>query len=394
MHNINVNAILELPKGGGLMLTSYTVKGFKSFKEETTVDLTPTNYKTLAEQNIYDGVLKGVLFVGANASGKSNIIMAIKVLAELLFAKYEINIFKDICLFADNDEMEFTFNFKINGSNIKYYIEFKLFEGFSAEKLYIDNNIMLERIGDSARSYIAKDALSYSNISHNVLVLREIYFNTKFRNNDTLIKWFDFLNSFIYYDLCKQKQVSFKEDIFNLYEYLDKFGVKKVNEFFEEYEFRQQIDYESAAINNVSKNKQIWFLKNDINVHLPFEWESLGNQTLLTLLNKFFYIVENGGILILDEFSSGFHNDLEELLIKYFMKNAKNAQLFFVSHSTNLLSNRLLRPDQIYTVAFEGKHGSVLNRISNEQPREAQNLEKMYLGGVFGGLPNYETNDK
>ena len=70
------------------------------------------------------------------------------------------------------------------------------------------------------------------------------------------------------------------------------------------------------------------------------------------------------------------------------MENSQNAQIFIVSHSTNLLTNTLLRPDQIYTVDFIKEQGSKLNRVSDRKPREAQNLEKMYLSGVFDGLPN------
>lgn len=95
----------------------------------------------------------------------------------------------------------------------------------------------------------------------------------------------------------------------------------------------------------------------------------------------------------MNEFSSGFHNELETLLVKYFMENADRAQLLFVSHSTNLLTNTLLRPDQEYIVEFHGKDGTVLKRISSEQPRAAQNVEKMYLSGVFGGLPGYGRGD-
>lgn len=67
-------------------------------------------------------------------------------------------------------------------------------------------------------------------------------------------------------------------------------------------------------------------------------------------------------------------------------------KVLFVSHSTNLLSNALLRPDQIYAVEMMGDEGSILNRFSDEQPRVAQNLEKMYLSGVFGGIPEYATD--
>ena len=50
------------------MLTKITMKNFKSFKNPVTVDLMKTNY-TILPQNVADnGVLKGCIFVGANAS--------------------------------------------------------------------------------------------------------------------------------------------------------------------------------------------------------------------------------------------------------------------------------------------------------------------------------------
>jgi len=84
---------------------------------------------------------------------------------------------------------------------------------------------------------------------------------------------------------------------------------------------------------------------------------------------------------------------LEELLIRFFMKSANGSQIIFVSHSTNLLSTSLLRPDQIYSVEFDAE-GSKIKRFSSEKPREAQNLEKMYLSGVFNGVPGYESTDQ
>ena len=128
---------------------------------------------------------------------------------------------------------------------------------------------------------------------------------------------------------------------------------------------------------------------------VPFAEESLGNQNLLRILPSFLSVIENGGMLLIDEFSSGFHNDLENLLVRYFMEKANYAQMLFVSHSTNLLSNSILRPDQEYSVEFQRENGSTVKRFSSEQPRSAQNIEKMYVSGVFGGLPEYkEVNDE
>ena len=65
------------------------------------------------------------------------------------------------------------------------------------------------------------------------------------------------------------------------------------------------------------------------------------------------------------------------------------AKLSLSPNNTNLLSNSIFRPDQEYSVDFF-ENGSVVNRFSNDKPREAQNIEKMYNSGCFGGKPNYK----
>ena len=124
-----------------------------------------------------------------------------------------------------------------------------------------------------------------------------------------------------------------------------------------------------------------------MNVGLPLDLESMGNKTLIEILPQILQAIRKSCMVIIDEFSA-LHNQLEERIIKYFMDNADKSQLFIVSHSTNLLTNTLFRPDQIYTVDYIIGKGSKIYRASDSKPREAQNLEKMYLSGVFNGLPN------
>src|SRR5699024_12273688 len=95
-------------------------------------------------------------------------------------------------------------------------------------------------------------------------------------------------------------------------------------------------------------------------------------------------------MLIYDEFGNVLHTRLSELVIRFFMDHSKSSQLFITSHHSNLISTSVFRPDQINLVSFQGANGSQVNRLSQFKPREAQNLEKMYLGGMFEGLPNYE----
>lgn len=371
------------------MLIEYSIKGFKSFAEQTTVDIKAKNYKILTNTNTNnDNVLKGLMFVGANASGKSNVVLALKLLLDLLFAKTDISISNYKCKFG-GEEISLNYKFLIDRKEIAYSIDYNCDEKVTVEKLFVDSEELLNRVGITATDITSGTKKIYDNIQDGSLILREIYFNSKFRNNSVLKKWFDFLMNSIYIDLYSQEVSVYRDINLDLAEHLNKNGVEQINSFFKEFNFGQFVEYDNIS----SKNSQIYFKRDNVDVKIPYALESLGNQNLVTLLPKFFYVIENGGMLILDEFSSGFHNDLEELLISYFMKHAKNAQLIFVSHSTNLLSNRLLRPDQIYTVDFENSKGSVINRVSNQQPREGQNLEKMYLGGVFDGLPKYNNNN-
>ena len=118
--------------------------------------------------------------------------------------------------------------------------------------------------------------------------------------------------------------------------------------------------------------------------------ESQGNQVFAELLPNLISVMENPGMLIIDEFGNSLHNKLAEKIIKFFMETANDSQIFITSHHTNLVSNSVFRPDQVDLISFQEKSGSIVKRLSQFKPREAQNLEKMYLGGMFEGLPTYE----
>ena len=51
------------------MLKKVEIKNFKSFKNQTEINLSKTNYNFLSQNVNKDGILKGCIFVGPNASG-------------------------------------------------------------------------------------------------------------------------------------------------------------------------------------------------------------------------------------------------------------------------------------------------------------------------------------
>ena len=388
------------------MLSKITLDNFKSFKNKTTIDLTKTNY-TILPMNVADnGVLKGCIFVGANASGKSTIILGVKLLLDFLFSERNLNSGIFLCMFGNRNRScySLTYEFLIEKKIVKYSFEVDVRKNMISEKLWLDDALMLERMGLSAKSYIAEpDGISYdeTDVGKDTLFLRTLYFNTKFASNPVLSAWMDYMKNSIYINMFEKTIISYSQAEVSVARYLDNGGCESINRFFDEYHFEQNIEYDhSSKGGNVrlvagedESQKYIFFKRKGIEVPIPFMEESLGNQNLLRILPAFLTVIQNGGMLLVDEFSSGFHNELENLLVRYFMEKAAHAQMLFVSHSTNLLSNFILRPDQEYSVEFRNENGSTVKRFSSEQPRSAQNIEKMYVSGVFGGLPEYKEVD-
>lgn len=180
-----------------------------------------------------------------------------------------------------------------------------------------------------------------------------------------------------------------EEQSLRIEKYVEEHGIMEINQFLDECGFSFHLIHHPERNAGETGFGNLTVKRDGIMPEIPMDIESLGNKILVQFLPMYLSVIRHGGMLICDEFSSGLHNDLEELLIRYFMKHAGQAQIFIVSHSTNLLSSSLFRPDQLYAVNFD-QEGSNIVRFSSEQPRTAQNYEKMYLGGVFSGIPQYK----
>ena len=84
------------------MLKYYEIENYRSFKKKTRFSLERTDYKLLENTNTSCNILKGALFVGPNASGKSNALLPVKLLLDLLFADKIFNFHSDHCIFSMN----------------------------------------------------------------------------------------------------------------------------------------------------------------------------------------------------------------------------------------------------------------------------------------------------
>lgn len=322
---------------------------------------------------------------------------AIRFLLELLLWQVNVELLDYVCLFSKvTGKMELEYNFIIHKEKIDYLIKIDA-NKITSEKLLINGEERLNRIKENAEYIDAYGKkIEIEKLENNQSAIRRVYFDTKFNEDKILKLWFEFLEKSVYIDQSKRniRKASGNTSQITYKEYFEKQGTDKFNQFLKNINYDQYVEYTNEYISDrlivrfADNQKDVIIKRKNMEFGIPLAKESAGTQTLINILPIILGAMHDNAMVVIDEFSSSFHNMLEEKIIKYFMENSKNAQLFIVSHSTNLLTNTLLRPDQIYTVDFEKNKGSKLNRVSDSKPREAQNLEKMYLSGVFNGIPN------
>ncbi len=118
--------------------------------------------------------------------------------------------------------------------------------------------------------------------------------------------------------------------------------------------------------------------------------ESEGTKSLFVVLQKVLYVLDMGGIAILDEFDADLHPDMISELVNLFaskIHNPKNAQLLFSTHQTQLL-NELEKYQIILTEKDEKNAKSEVWRLDEQENRPDVNLYKKYISGTYGAIPN------
>lgn len=374
------------------MLTKMYLTNFLSFEKRTEFDFTASKYSILAETNVHNGVLKGALFIGPNASGKSNALKGISFLINLIkgegasFEKYR-------CVFAKTPYTTAEYEFILCNKSVVYKIEYNILSKNISEALTIDGIQVLKREGSNGELRIGNSITSDNQLDSVTLFLRTASFNTgRFPQEPVLHELMEYLFNSYCIDGYNQGALWGQ----NITKYAEEHGVDTLNQYLQDFNYDFFVEYGSEAsgegltISVGSNEKIVFFKRKNFTLPIAFFNESQGNQVFADLLPSLISIIESPGMLIYDEFGNGLHNKLAEKVIRFFMEHSNGSQFFITSHHTNFISNSVFRPDQINLVSFHGANGSQVDRLSQFRPREAQNLEKMYLGGMFEGLPNYE----
>jgi len=374
------------------MLTKMYLTNFLSFKERTEFDFSASKYSILGETNVYNDILKGALFIGPNASGKSNALKGIAFIINLIKGE-GASFAKNRCVFAKTPFTTVEYEFLFSGKKVIYRIEYDVRTKSISENLTIDSILVLKREGVKGELRIGDSVTQDDMLDEETLFLRTASFDTgRFPKEPVLRELMDYLQNSYCIDGYNQGAHWGNTII----KYAEEHGVEKINKYLQDFNYDFFVEYgseskgEGLTVSVGSNKKIVFFKRKSFQLPIVFFEESQGNQVFADMLPNLINIIEKPGMLVFDEFGNSLHNKLSEKIIKFFMKNAKDSQMFVSSHHTNLISNYVLRPDQIDLISFKGLSGSKVNRLSQFKPREAQNMEKMYLGGMFEGLPIYE----
>lgn len=119
--------------------------------------------------------------------------------------------------------------------------------------------------------------------------------------------------------------------------------------------------------------------------------ESDGTLTWLGLIPELLAVLEQGGLIVVDELDASLHPVISGNLVELFQDPSTNrhgAQIIFTTHDTSLLGR--LNRDEVW-LASKRRDGSTeltaLSDFRSTSARRSANLERGYLQGRFGGIP-------
>ena len=121
-----------------------------------------------------------------------------------------------------------------------------------------------------------------------------------------------------------------------------------------------------------------------------FHEESLGTQRLYAFAAPVLDVLRNGKLLVVDELDSSLHTLLVRRLVNMFnnsVTNPNGAQLVFSTHDTSLLEDSLFRRDQVWFTEKNRNQATKLYPLTDFSPRKKEALERGYLAGRYGAVP-------
>ena len=418
------------------MLIDYRFSNFRSFKDMTNLSMIAGRQTTLNTNLIreYDlRILPSAVIYGANASGKSNIIMSLAVMKDIVLSgSLEANLpnLKNFELYPfAYQEVEKPIKFEIDFIYDRMRLEF----GFEVEvstfkketgRIVSESLTYIDKSGQKTLIYIRdrdriqinkeKKALSLIEFDENLLKQFEKKINENIDATELFLS--RAFKSTISNELADMVLGFFKEKLV----VVSDFTLKKMNLTFSMEDkpkkdffawnkildgFVRNADFgpqgiafkSSKSDSKESSNMELVsiYKYNDENIVIPSElMESRGTLKLVDFAIPFAKFFKSGGVFVLDEFDAAIHPELIKGILALFNDsdlNKAGAQLIFTTHNPIYLNNKIFRRDQIRFVEKDtDSYESVIYSLADfgsEEVRNDHNFLINYFKGNYGTLP-------
>lgn len=135
-------------------------------------------------------------------------------------------------------------------------------------------------------------------------------------------------------------------------------------------------------------------IDNDL-VTMSEKQESDGTLAVASLLLEIIPVLENGGVLIVDELDRSMHPYMTSEIVRIFKSktaNRKNAQLIFTTHDLSLLDNNIngepsLDKEEIWFTEKSLRGASGIYPLDSIKNVRSKNYYEKYSLGAFGAVP-------
>lgn len=381
------------------MVIEIRLSNFFSVMDEVVLDMRAANIQTKKSKELEDNtfsyqkgrLLKTVAIYGANASGKSSIVKAIRACVGMIINSHNHNentVFPFAPFkFGGADKLSsFFIRFNTNGVEYEYSFQMTQTQIMKEELYYYPNGRRSkvfsrdESLGpDKKKVYDFRDAITrpmdvVANTSQKTLfVSRASQMGREVAQKVFRFFYENFILDFYNYNpvLLGRLLEANKEQLLSVLHIADS-------------------DIVNVSSDDIQKTQLIITTYHKNNPTVPFDFsteESDGTQRLFFMMLTILDIVKNNKILLVDEIERSLHTRLVEYIISLFNRS-ESAQLIYTTHNTYLLDNNKVRKDQVYFTNKRADGSTDLYSLYDYKDfRDTMDFEKAYLQGRFDAIP-------
>ena len=380
------------------MLKKFILNNYKNFRKSICIDFENIAGYQFSTDCISNGIISKMLIYGRNATGKTNLG---KALMDIYATIFRSPVFAEEGIFTNADVKEgsaqFSYIFQFGDNELVYrYARISELE-LLKEELVINETVIfrcdfanrkynfhnLEYIGAETanierylQSLNERENMEET-IESKLPFLRWIVSNSALESDSILIKLTNYVRRMYMIAANNVALIRLRRMNDSFYESLEKPGSLEDLQFFLN---DMGITCKLALKKLPDGQRELYFAHEKL---IPFfRNASSGTLALVNLYRRIVSVAWDASLLYLDEFDAFYHYEMAVSVVKFLKKRYPKCQIIMTSHNTNLMTNRLMRPDCLFILSGEGTLTALCNATEREL-REGHNLEKMYISGEF-----------